>query len=154
MADVAPIFDATRNPQAIDCDGYHYTDPIMGALEFTAKAGPEVQIGWVKAGFSFYKNLATGETGGKGELNAGLFSIEADNRTPQGGSLNGGGPKNNEYTGSFGFFYKNFTTGRKGFDPSKTFSFGAQALIGMEVKYNSDKAYDIWAHNQRCGLND
>jgi len=30
----------------------------------------------------------------------------------------------------------------------RSMSYGAQAIVGAELKYNAEKAYGIWAHNQ------
>lgn len=128
----------------------HITDPVLGALEFTVKLGPEVQVGPAKVGLSFYNNLTTGGTGGKAEASSGLFSIQADNPTPAGGSFNGGGPGNIQYSGSFLGFQYNFTTGSLGFNPSKSFTLGLQALIGGEVSVNSDTYLKLGAANKAC----
>jgi hypothetical protein len=137
----------------VDCTGYSYADPLLGAVEVTAKVGPEGQVGPIKLGFSLYKNLTTGQTGGKAEANAGLLSIEADNPTPEGGSLNGGGPQNIEWKGSLAGFAKNFTTGKSSWDPSKSLSLGLQLVVGMQFTYNSEKAFEITTRNERCGVN-
>jgi len=128
----------------------HITDPVLGALEFTAKLGPEGQLGPVKAGASFYKNLTSGGTGGKAELNAGLFSAQADNPTPDGGSFNGGGPGNIQYSASALGFQYNFTTSDWSFNPSKSFTFGVQAILGGEVSFNSDTYKKLGAANKAC----
>jgi hypothetical protein len=114
------------------------------------KAGPEVQLGPVKAGESMYKNVVTGETGAKAELNAGVVSLEADNPTPDGGSFNGGGPDNIQYSASFLGFQFNFKTGQIKFAPSKSFSLGVQVLIGAEVSFNSDTYMKTSAENKAC----
>jgi hypothetical protein len=132
-----------QQPIPVDCAGYHYTDPILGAVETTIKAGPEIEVGPFKAGLSMYKNLSTGQTGGKAETSSGLFSAEADNPTPEGGSLNGGGPNNIEISASGAGFTKNFTTGKSSWDPSKSFSLGAQLLFGFDFRYNAEKAFEI-----------
>ncbi|MGB8783962.1 MAG: RHS repeat-associated core domain-containing protein [Terriglobales bacterium] len=132
-------------PQPAPC---HITDPVLGALELTAKVGPEVQIGPAKAGFSFYNNVTTGVTGGKAELNSGFFSVQADNPTPDGGTFGGGGRV--EYSGSFLGFQYNFTTGSFGFNPSKSFTLGLQALVGGEVSFNSDTYLKLGAANKAC----
>jgi RHS repeat-associated protein len=125
------------------------TDPILGALEFTGKLGPELQLGPVKAGFSLYKNFTTGDTGGKAELSAGLFHAQADNPTPMGGSL-GGGSEGNQYSASFLGFQYNFNTGSLKFSPSKSFTVGLQALAGGEVSFNSDTFNQQSAANDAC----
>lgn len=49
-------------------------------------------------------------------------------------------------------FVKNFTTGGFGFEPSKSWTFGIQALIGIEASWNADKAAEIAAKNKLCGV--
>jgi len=134
-------------PQPPPC---RIVDPVLGALEFTVKVGPEVQLGPVKADGSFYKNVTTGGTGAKLEASAGLVSIQADSPTPEGGSLNGGGPGNNQYSASFLGFQFNFTTGTVSFNPAKSFSLGAQFLLGGEVSFNSDTYMQLGRANAAC----
>jgi RHS repeat-associated protein len=146
-ADDPRLYVSAGKPQPQPC---HITDPVLGALEFTFKLGPEIQVGPAKVGFSFYNNLTTGGTGGKAEANSGLFSIQADNPTPAGGSFNGGGPGNMQYSASFLGFQYNFTTGSFGFNPSKSFAVGLQALVGGEVSFNSDTYLKLGATNKTC----
>lgn len=94
----------------------------------------------------------TGQVGGKAEANSGLFSVVANNPTPAGGSLNGGGPKNSEYSASLAGFQKNFTTGESSWDPSQSLSFGVQVVVGIEFSFNSKKAGEIDSRNRRCGV--
>jgi len=128
----------------------HLVDPFLGALDFTVKLGPEVQLGPIKVGASFYKNLMTGGTGGKLEANAALVSIQADSPTPEGGTFGGGGPGNNQYSASFLGFQYNFNTGKIEFNPSKSFTLGAQFLLGGEVSFNVDRYNQINKDNAAC----
>jgi RHS repeat-associated protein len=125
-------------------------DPVFGALEFTVKLGPELQLGPLKAGASFYKNLMTGGTGAKAEANMALISVQADSPTPEGGSLNGGGPGNNQYSVSALGFQYSLNSGSLGFNPSKSFTLGAQFLLGGELSFNSDKYKQNVAANAAC----
>jgi RHS repeat-associated protein len=125
-------------------------DPVLGALELTLKFGPELQLGPVKAGASFYKNVTTGGTGAKLEASYGLGGVEVDHPTPEGGSLNSGSPRDNRYSISFLGFQYSFNSGTITFDPSKSFKLGAQILVGGEVSLNPDAFKQISNANTAC----
>jgi hypothetical protein len=44
----------------------------------------------------------------------------------------------------------NFTTGKWGFDPSKSLSLGLQVGVGAEVKFNSDTWVYLNKSNDAC----
>jgi len=126
-------------------------DPVLGALEVTAKIGPEIQIGTTKVGLSMYKNITTGGSGGKAEFNlTWLVSGEADNPTPDGGSFNGGGPGNIQYSVSALGFQYNFTTNDWKFNPAKSFTFGGQVIVGGELSFNPDTYQKLVDANAAC----
>jgi hypothetical protein len=128
---------------------YRVVDPILGALEVSLKFGPEIEVGPVKAGGSFYKNLATGGTGAVLELNAALVGSQVKNETPKGGSF-GGGSEGPQYSVSlFGFQY-DFRTRQVSFAPAKSIKVGLQALIGVEVSFNSDTFKRVALMNDVC----
>ncbi len=113
---------------------------------------PPVQLGPAKAGFSLYKNLSTGDTGGEGTMNLGVINATVNQPTPPGGNL-GGTTEGNEYSlGAFGYRW-NITTGETGFNPSKEFKFGAQAVLGFEISFNSNTFNQISLANDACRAN-
>ncbi|MFI5097271.1 MAG: RHS repeat domain-containing protein [Candidatus Acidiferrales bacterium] len=124
-------------------------DPFFAALEGTVKLGPEIQVGPLKVEGSLYKNMSTGETGGKMEANAALVSAQVDNPTPMGGSL-GGGSEGRQYSVSFLGFQYNFTTESFAFKPSKSITFGIQLGVGGELSLNGDKFNQQSAANDAC----
>ena len=72
--------ETVRTPIAMP----HY-GPCSRSLGIKFKFGPEVEAGPVKLGFSLYKNLTTGGSGGIMEANAGLLGVQGDYQTPTGG---------------------------------------------------------------------
>jgi hypothetical protein len=125
-------------------------DPILGALEFTFKLGPEIEVGPVKAGFSFYKNATTGEKGVTIEANAGLASIQAEQQTPQGGFVNGGSFEDFTRTASFMATQYDFRSGQVTPKPTKSFRGGLQAVLGIEVAFNPETAKRVARSNIAC----
>lgn len=123
--------------------------PFLAALEFTVKAGPEIQAGPVKLGGSLYKNITTGDTGGKMEGSVGLVGAQIDNPTPPGGNLGGTTEGTQTSVSFFGFQY-NFTTHDLQFAPSKSFSLGLQLGVGGEVSFNSATFKQQSAANAAC----
>ena len=128
----------------------HVTDPVLGALEFKLKFGPEVQAGPVKLGFSLYKNLTTGGSGGIMEANAGLLGVQGDYQTPPGGSINGGSFEDVQKSASFLGFQYDFRSRQVKFNPSKSFSLGLQALVGVDVSLNPDTLKQLSVSNHAC----
>ena len=128
----------------------HVEDPVLGALETKVKVGPEVQAGWLKVGMSMYKHIYSGETGGVIEADTGLIGIQGDNPTPEGGSFNGGGPDNIQWKVSILGFQHDLGFGGWSFEPSKSFSVGAQLLVGFEVTFNANTYLQISKANEQC----
>jgi hypothetical protein len=79
-----------------------------------------------------------------------FFTASCPQASPEGGAFNGGGPGNNQYSASFLGFQFNFTTGTVEFAPSKSFSFGAQFLVGGEVTFNSETFLQVSRANMAC----
>jgi RHS repeat-associated protein len=125
-------------------------DPVLGALEFKLKLGPEVQAGPLKVGFSLYKNLTTGDSGGTMDASAGLVGTQGEYQTPAGGFINGGSFENVRKTASFLGFQYDFQSRQVTFNPSKNISLGLQALVGIEVSLNSDTVGQLSVSNQAC----
>ncbi|MGB8524844.1 MAG: RHS repeat-associated core domain-containing protein [Candidatus Acidiferrales bacterium] len=142
-----PTIGPAPEPQKSTCV---VRDPIFSGLEYTGKAGPEVQLGPLTAGLSFYDNFTTGQGGAKGELNLGVLSIEGNVPTPPGGSLTGN--QGTQWTISFFGFQKNLTTGGPWeFSPSQTFGkLGLQVLFGGEVSLNTKTMNQQAKANEAC----
>ena len=81
----------------------------------------------------------------------GVIALQADNPTPDGGSFNGGGPQNIQWSGSLLGFQYDFRSGRVKFNPAKNFTLGLQALVGAEVSWNSDLYKKAILSNTLCG---
>lgn len=111
------------------------------SLEWTVKAGPEIELGPVDVGFSLFKNFTTGQTGGKAEATiydvAGL-SLQKVNDPPAG--ISGDAPR--ELHGQFMGLDHNFSdSGSQTNFGSKSIGGargGAMAGIGFEVSLNGD----------------
>jgi RHS repeat-associated protein len=124
-------------------------DPVLGALELKVKMGPEIQLGKFKVGLTLYKNLSTGQTGGELNIDLGLAGITIDNPTPDGGNL-GGTTEGPQFIVNFAGYEINFTTGEPG---SWQPALGAQALIGVEGKLNSNTFNTLSKSNDICRAN-
>jgi RHS repeat-associated protein len=140
---IIPVFKAQGT-------GCRILDPTQEAIEFKLKIGPEVQIGPFKFGGSLYKNMSTGETGTTMEISAWLASLQADNVTPKGGSITGGGPKNITPSASFLFRQYDVRSGRLTWNPAKSFTFGFQALFGLEISFNPETYDRVIRMNRAC----
>ncbi|MCI0535403.1 MAG: hypothetical protein L0Z50_09245 [Verrucomicrobiales bacterium] len=121
---------------------------VIQSTEISFKVGLELKISKLfEGGFSLYKNLVTGETGGEGGITVLTFGASAKRVTPDGGAINSGGPPEFIVTGAF--FEKNLSTGTTQFSPSKQIlRFGAAVGAGFELSLNPDK-FSALAENCR-----
>ena len=125
----------------------HYAD--YGGLEYSGKLGPEVELGQLKGGASFYKNCSSGDSGVKVELNLVVIGVEGDSHLES--SMHGYQPTQ----WSFSFFgFQRDSAAEWSFSPSKTFGKGGlQMFAGVEVSLNPNKVKAQRKKNEACGFN-
>ena len=133
-----------------DC---RYVDPLFAGLEAKVKYGAEIEIFDLDIGFSpFVKTVGEDGVTSEGTVGyKGLLSFQRKYDSPT-------ASPDDSFT-IFGF-HKDlgktpwFSLSGWTFQPSKEFKIGAQALLGGEIGWNSDKVAETAKHNQECGYYD